>query len=277
MYQISTIELTHSSLRSYIDQVIFIEPSDDDTAVEFIQLPLVREYLLINFGNPIHYTQAPNNDRRQLRTEGAYLLGKTKQQRRFHVTLNHPVALVLFKPCTLYLFSDQSAAHYVDRIVTLPCDIVQQSPAHFAQSINDYLVSRFVPRNFEEMVRNKVFDIVQFVQQHYASISVAKVGLRFGLSEATLYRYFKKYIGINLATYIKHLKFGAMLQRLYYNDYSAASAIECGFFDQSHFIKEFKRLYSAPPSAFMKLLEQMFQSNAASRDLFERCYIQSSR
>lgn len=277
MYQLSTIELTNASLRSYIDQVIFIEPSDDDAAVEFIQLPLAREYLLINFGNPIHYTQAPQNDRRQLRTEGAYLLGKTKHQRRFHMTLNNPVALVLFKPCTLYLFSDQSAAHFVDRIVTLPCDIVQKNPALFAQSVNDYLASRFVPRNFEEMVRNKIFDIVHFIQQHYASISVAKVGMTFGISEATLYRYFKKYIGINLATYIKHLKFGAMLQKLYHNDYSAASAIECGFFDQSHFIKEFKRLYNAPPSAFMKLLEQMFQSDVKARDLFERCYILQPR
>lgn len=277
MYKISTINLTHDELRPYIDQVLFIEPSDDDADLEFIQLPLLREYLLINFDNPIHYTVAPKNDRRRLRTEGAYLLGKTKHNRRFYITLKNPVALIQFKPCTFYLFSNQSAAHYVDRIVTLPCDIAKDDPFAFERSINLYLQEHYIAQNVEEMMKNKIFDIMQFIQKNYATTSVSKVGKQFGLSEATLYRYFKKYVGINLATYIKYLKFNAMLQHLYHNDYNASAAMECGFFDQSHFIKEFKRLYMEPPSTFMKLLEERFQNDQDSRELFERCYIKTPR
>ena len=43
-------------------------------------------------------------------------------------------------------------------------------------------------------------------------------------------------------------------------------AVECGFFDQSHFIKEFKKMYGITPLKFTKNMKLTKQNNYKSND-----------
>lgn len=92
-------------------------------------------------------------------------------------------------------------------------------------------------------------DIIRYVNTNFAHLptNASKVvAEHFGISESSLRRYFKKYLGINLSTYIITIKRKKMIQSLYENNYDSLSVRENGYYDQSHFLNDFKRLYGVP-------------------------------
>ena len=275
MLKSSTLIIEDQNISNYIDQIILVEPSNYETEITFFQLPQMNEFLIINFDNEIHYTNRDSNDRRLLRAEGSFLLGKANHKRTFKINLKNPICLIKFKPCSFYIFSDQSPQHYINNILTLDCPVSGYSHDKLSQEISTYFKSNFNPKNVEELSQKRMFDIIQHIENNLSSTTVQAISENFNISDTTIYRYFKKYIGTNLTSHIKHLKFHHMLSKIYTDDYNASSAIEIGFFDQSHFIKEFKKIYDATPSQFLKNLDILFQNDSASRDLFELCYIKS--
>jgi AraC-like DNA-binding protein len=273
MFKVTPFQISNTKISKYIDSAFLIEPSTDSNDLEFVQLPYSSEFIIINFDNPISYTSSNENDRRELRTEGAYLLGKSKNNRKFNIKLNKPVCIIKFNPCSFYLFSEKSPLNFIDKVVNIECPILNTSNDNIIQEINRYLNNRYIKESLDELHKSTVLDIITYVKEHFNSVTVEMISQKFALSKTTLFRYFKKYVGINLATYIKQLKFSKMMVHIYKGEYNATKAIECGFFDQSHFIKEFKKAYHIPPSHFQKELMASFEKNASSQLLFEQCYI----
>jgi len=71
-----------------------------------------------------------------------------------------------------------------------------------------------------------------------------------------LSRAFTKYFHCNLGHYIRMLKIQAALRLFPYQDSTLTEiAIQCGFADQSHFIRSFKALHDITPLAFRSFLK----------------------
>lgn len=89
-------------------------------------------------------------------------------------------------------------------------------------------------------------EIIQYVEVNFSylpSNMTKVVAKKFGLSESTLRRYFKKYIGMNLSTYFVTLRRKKMIQAICNDQYDSHTVRENGYYDQSHFLNDFKRLY----------------------------------
>jgi AraC-like DNA-binding protein len=69
----------------------------------------------------------------------------------------------------------------------------------------------------------------------------------------TLERMYNKYVGVSANTYGTLNRFHKSLNQLLYTDYSKLSdlAFDNGYFDQMHFIKEFKRFAGNTPKNFI--------------------------
>jgi AraC-like DNA-binding protein len=69
----------------------------------------------------------------------------------------------------------------------------------------------------------------------------------------TLERMYNKYVGVSVMTYCTLNRFQNSLNQVLYNDYSKLSdiAYSNGYFDQMHFIKEFKRFAGNTPKSFV--------------------------
>lgn len=68
-----------------------------------------------------------------------------------------------------------------------------------------------------------------------------------------LSRSFHKYFGTTLGTYIRHQKLNKAILLLAAKKVSMTEiCYRCGFYDQSHFISNFKRMYRVTPSEFLK-------------------------
>lgn len=96
---------------------------------------------------------------------------------------------------------------------------------------------------------NMIREIIQYINTNFAQLPTntsQAISDLFGISESSLRRYFKKYLGINLSTYIITIKRKKMIQALYENNYDSMSVRENGYYDQSHFLNDFKRLYGVP-------------------------------
>lgn len=77
----------------------------------------------------------------------------------------------------------------------------------------------------------------------------------------TLERMFNKYIGLAPITYGSLNRFQNSLNQILYNDFTKLSdlAYNNGYFDQTHFIKQFKRYTGNSPKVFVKQKKSILQ------------------
>ena len=102
----------------------------------------------------------------------------------------------------------------------------------------------------------KVKKAVAYIDEHYAEgISVETVARKSGLSESQFRRVFEKVIAKSPVDYITTIRLNAARKLLTTTDKSVADiAVEVGFFDQSHFIKAFKRERGTTPGKYRRAI-----------------------
>ncbi len=95
--------------------------------------------------------------------------------------------------------------------------------------------------------------IKHYIMEHIdQEISAATIAAHTGYSTAHISQRFKEHFGLTLQAFlidqrIHHAK--TLMQQN--SDLSLAQiALEAGFYDQSHFIKNFKKAYSISPNAY---------------------------
>jgi AraC-like DNA-binding protein len=81
--------------------------------------------------------------------------------------------------------------------------------------------------------------------------NISNVASRYGISSRYLQKLFLRYTGLTPKLYNKINRFQRSLRLVSQNDLSLTSiAYDCGYFDQSHFIREFKSFTGFTPSGY---------------------------
>lgn len=96
--------------------------------------------------------------------------------------------------------------------------------------------------------------IVRGVMDDRAIIRVEQLSERTGLSVRQLQRLFQRYVGVTPKWVIRRFRLQEAAERIE-RDASiswAELAMQLGYFDQAHFIKDFKAVLGQPPSAYRK-------------------------
>jgi AraC-like DNA-binding protein len=101
------------------------------------------------------------------------------------------------------------------------------------------------PENYRQL-----FNVLK---QSDNTIQISEFCKRHNINMRKLERMYNKYVGIPAMTYGTLNRFHNSLNQLLYNDYSKLSdvAYTHGYFDQMHFIREFKRFAGNIPKAFV--------------------------
>ena len=83
--------------------------------------------------------------------------------------------------------------------------------------------------------------------------SLKSLSSKLRIHPVHLSREFNRYFGTSLGNYIRLIKLNQALCLLTSNKYSLTEiCYQCGFYDQSHFITNFKRIYKTTPSKLLK-------------------------
>lgn len=87
--------------------------------------------------------------------------------------------------------------------------------------------------------------------------SLYSLSTKLEIHPVHLSREFNRYFGTTLGNYIRLIKLNKALCLLTSNKYSLTEiCYQCGFYDQSHFITNFKRIYKTTPSKLLKNISQ---------------------
>jgi AraC-like DNA-binding protein len=96
---------------------------------------------------------------------------------------------------------------------------------------------------------SRLLKVVAFVTERYRdAIEVADLAEQAGLSVSQLQREFAKHFGITPTNYIREVRIGMARHLLEISDKPVSQiALDCGFYDQSHFNHHFKTLTGLTP------------------------------
>ena len=157
--------------------------------------------------------------------------------------------VISFKPLGLEYILETSLADYLNHSKVLPADFWGfgaddlEDFDTFYQKISAKVFS-LLPVEIDDRKR-KLFDSI------YASdgaLSVAALAEQANWSSRQINRYFNKHLGLSLKSYCSILRFRASLKHIVHGKLFP----ELNFSDQTHFIKEIKRLSGVLPKILSK-------------------------
>lgn len=136
----------------------------------------------------------------------------------------------------------------------------------------------WINRTLSTEINDKGFhitrEIIEYINENFVDLSSNASSIlskHFGISESTLLRYFKKYIGLNLATYILTLKRKKMIYSICNEQSTSLSAQENGYYDQSHFINDFKRVFGISLQEYFTEMKRLKKTSPELLQLLYYC------
>jgi AraC family L-rhamnose operon regulatory protein RhaS len=117
---------------------------------------------------------------------------------------------------------------------------------YFATPSNNHLT--------EEKYTALTIYAMEYIQKHFAeNITIDKIASELFVSKSTLQRYFKQVANISPIRYLMQQRLNASKDMLVSTNKSISFiAVECGFFDTSHFIRTFKQYEGVSPTDYRK-------------------------
>ena len=131
--------------------------------------------------------------------------------------------------------------------------------------INDFFLKRLRKLN---ICYTDVDFAIEYIKRHNGNISICDLANKFNMSVRTLERKFLQYIGLTPKQYTKVIRINRILNNLKQGSLRKLSdiAYQFGYFDQMHFIKDFKNFTGKCPTEFN--LESLPFSNKSKNLLY---------
>ncbi len=103
---------------------------------------------------------------------------------------------------------------------------------------------------------NGLFRAVRYINERYTSqITLSEIAREAGMSISCFERTFKREMGITFTMYVNRLRISKAIKMLRDNGLSMSDiAFACGFTNQFHFTRMFKRIMKASPRVYKKSL-----------------------
>ena len=127
-------------------------------------------------------------------------------------------------------------------------NIIKSTESHLLKNLEEHNIGTNYLNLAAELIRNS------------KDIKIKDLPKRIFISQRQLEREFKDKIGISPKHYLKIIRINEVMRLLNNNpgiDLTSV-AFHCGYFDQAHFINDFKRITGKTPSIFIKERRRLF-------------------
>lgn len=229
----------------------------NEQTIQLIGAPSVHEHIILNDNCALITIEI---DGKAYESEEDMVFGKFTNIPKIKIVFKNTdkqLTVIRLVSCGLFKLTDMPIASMVNRIVPKSIlgrksDADQDKPYRLNVTLKE---DPSVSASYA-----LIQEIIRYVNSDFALLpanATKAVAEKFGTSESSLRRYFKKYLGITLSTYIMTVKRRRMIQSLYKNHYDSMSVRENGYYDQSHFLNDFKRLYGLPLKQYVNHIEFM--------------------
>jgi AraC-like DNA-binding protein len=266
-YEIRKYPVQHPLLKKYIK--FFWEIHTEHMQLNHNLVPVRNIDLKFNLSETPHYECL--NGREHL-LEEVYFSGLRDHFRKAHLILNGKVDVVgvCFLPEGFFPFLKIPVSEFKNQLLGASevgfhlaktiCERLKEAPdvASRLNILENELLSLLDDSNHTPESFRQLFNALK---QGDNSVQITAFCQRNNIGMRTLERMYNKYVGVSAKAYSTLNRFQNSLNQLLYNDYSKLSDIAYGngYFDQMHFIKEFKRFAGNTPKCFVHQNNSMLQ------------------
>lgn len=173
---------------------------------------------------------------------------------------------IKFRPGAFYPFYQQSVSGFTDETLhfndVFDEDLKNLESKIFKQNYIEQMVEEvesFLMNHLPEQDSNiqKINEIIEMVMDESSIIKVDNLIGRFDLSKRTLQRLFKKYVGVSPKWIIQRYRLHEAAEKLATGETKnwPQLALDLGYYDQSHFIRDFKAVVGKSPAEYMEALK----------------------
>ncbi|GGA81617.1 helix-turn-helix transcriptional regulator [Puia dinghuensis] len=126
--------------------------------------------------------------------------------------------------------------------------------------VESFLIDRLIQGEKRSFRIDKVGHILKSMVKAPAEIKLSAIATQHGITSRYLNKLVYQHTGLTPISFNKIRRFQFSLKLIAKNDQPfTAIAYDCGYFDQSHFIKEFKSFTGLTPSAYLKNISPVNQ------------------
>ena len=209
---------------------------------------------------------------REHRLADVYFSGLQDHFMNAHIKLDGKVHMigVCFQPEGFYPFLRIPVSEFKNQLLGADevgfklaqtiCERLKEAPdiASRITILENELVTLLVNDNLTPGSFQQVFSALK---QSDNPLQISEFCERNNIGLRKLERMYNKYVGVSANTYGTLNRFHKSLNQLLYKDYSKLSdlAFDNGYFDQMHFIKEFKRFAGNTPKSFVQQNNSILQ------------------
>ncbi len=171
---------------------------------------------------------------------------------------------IKFKPGAFYPFVKTSVSRFTNRTILL-CEafgedgnaleeaiLAREEDDREMLSVAENFLRKRLPEQDEHVVETA--RIVNYICEHQEILRVDDLVDALCVSKRTMQRLFHQYVGVNPKWVIQRYRLHEVAARLAQGDSrdGATLAAELGYFDQAHFIKDFKAIIGKTPAEYAK-------------------------
>lgn len=229
-------------------------------------VPGGRAELMFSMGSTVYFQSSAG--KQFALTANMYVMGQRNTFFSTYFLANNYTLGVRFRPGCFYTFSNSPALYLLNEIteaanVLKPVNtenwynqVMEESNVEKKITITeDYLLQIL----YGDKIKNAGFmALVPAIRKDCQTISIQHFCSEHNLYYKKLERQFLQHAGYTPKEFVKISRFYTALKQLYKNKHSLTDIGHgCGYYDQSHFIKDFKSFTSLSPSDFKKVQYQM--------------------
>ena len=246
-----------AELNRYIECFWIVEDEDPTPTIQKI-IPDGFPEMVFHFGDP-YWIKLKSLKSRWNKQSWSLLGGQITQ----HFFLrNIGVSNILgikFRPAAIGMLFNVDMHELTDRVVPLRVignpalksleDLVKRSSTH-AERIN--AVAECILKSSHVVNDQRINDAVDKILSSNGTIAIGDISRETECNERQLERLFRKYIGLSPKLYSRIVRFAYIFQHVHGSRRMNGSelGVASGYYDQSHFIKNFKAFTGEDPSAY---------------------------
>jgi len=247
-------------LKPYVRHYYIFE-SDGDIEFEDIVFPSGEMEVIFNLGEGI-WESSVNN--RFLKNPPIELWGQITKPLAIKSKGKHTMLGIKFFPHTAAYFLKDEIGIFNDQVSDLYDIIGKPIKTLYDQLleaknldkrialIENFLLKSLIDNEKKSFKIDKVASILTNIKKDPTENNISNVASKHGISTRYLHKLIFQHTGLSPTAFNKISRFQISLKLLTKNDQPFTSiAYHCGYFDQSHFIRDFKSFTGLTPSAYL--------------------------
>ncbi|MCX8030083.1 MAG: response regulator transcription factor [Thermodesulfovibrionales bacterium] len=160
----------------------------------------------------------------------------------------------------ILIVSDHSSEEFVATIFRLGAkDYVKRSQplSEIKSTIANILEPKIEILDTQSCTLNSIFKALEFIHNNfYKNVRLSMAAKEAGMCISKFQKVFKEITGSNFSCYINKLRIAKSVEMLKKTNYTINHiALSCGYINQSHFNRTFKKFMKTSPKKFKKLLK----------------------